>query len=642
MPSVGLGTVVRSAQQLHDVPKTMSTYLEAGGHLIDTAPTYGSGKMQRKLGESLSKWPREQFWLISKIPVVAMGYEKTLRQVNSTLLDLRVSHLDLLLVHRPSNAPGVKGATQQRVTRQLRVDTWRALVDVQRAGLVQHIGVSNHGIVYLQELEEAGLPMPAVNEIELHPWVDTRQWELVRYCRARAIHIIAYNSLGGLGASRSTARVAQLATKYGRTEAQILLRWGIQQKATVIPQASSALHIQQNLAVTNFNLSAEDIALISADPKPPRWASFHEINNPHHVDPGSLECDTAEKLIARHQQALSRIARQAAVELTLHPEQFKPYVIDANEWPSAGLCADSSDAQRSVAPARILGSFIQRSQRPFIVLPRYWDREQVRVMANLADELHAKHAQLYNPSCNASRACMGKKSGCHRVPDGRVAFPGHTLSEQWVPAAGDMRCHWCYSFSSFCAKAKNDEQLIALATAFYESTGSPEPPTVKSVLANAMSGTGANSGGEFHQDEMTVDKEEGEVTPHQMKCLTYLEDVGPSNGPFTMLVGYNRTVMSRKHVLANNIRDIDKRSRRSDKRSHRFNEDTIIEAQRCGEAFLVELHGPAGTVICFDSGNIHRGKPIIQGRRSAVTLYFSSPPTIGLPARNSIGGGHDS
>lgn len=634
IPAVGMGTFVRNSKQSRDIGRTAATFYELGGRLIDTAPTYGypygSGTAQLQLGKAIARLPREQLWLISKIPIQAMGFESTLQQVNDSLRDLGTSHLELVLVHRATNSLTVKGAKQQRVTRTLRIATWRALLAVQHAGLVRHIGVSNHGIVYLRELAEAGLPAPEVNEIELHPWIDARQRALLRYCRSHGIYIIAYNSLGGLGASHSTPFVASLANKHGKSEAQILLRWGIEQGATVIPSAHSKVHIHENLVSADFRLTPEEVANISAEPKPRKWASF-PFNDPHHVDSGSLGCDTAETLIARHEEELSKLQRLAAANGRLHPTALASYVLDASNWPAAGLCTESSSSGHALA--HTIGKYIARSRHPFIVLPRYLSRE-LKKMTRLSEWLHAERAKLYDPRCNASKSCLTGAHSCSRRPDGRVAYPGHTLASQWVPAAGDMRCYGCQSFSPLCTALLANWQLLAIATAFYDSTGSPEPPTAKTVLANALEGAGANSGGEFHQDEMGLGDHliRGDVTPHQMKCLTYLEDVGPLNGPFTMLVNYNMSAMSRQYKRARNVRGFDPvvepGTRNRDPRSHRFKTDTIIEALRCGEAYLVELHGPKGTVICFDSGSIHRGKLIVQGRRSSATLYFSSPRSV--------------
>ena len=105
--------------------------------------------------------------------------------------------------------------------------------------------------------------------------------------------------------------------------------------------------------------------------------------------------------------------------------------------------------------------------------------------------------------------------------------------------------------------------------------------------------------------------------------VVYLTDTYSHNGPFTMLIDYNRSEMSRRHVVSSAL----KGNGREDRRRHRFAETTIFrEARRTG-AFVLELHAPVGSVVCFDSGSIHHGKRVRSAmrRRSAATLYYSSP-----------------
>ena len=648
IPVLGMGTVVRDGRQLRELPSTVATFLEVGGHLIDTAPTYGSGKAQSRIGVTLAQWPRSHLWLTSKIPVASMGFEATLRQVNKTLRDLHTPYVDLMLVHRPTNAPGPKGANQQRVTRALRLATYRALLHAQSAGLIRHVGVSNHGIIYLRELAEAGLAAPVVNEIEFHPWIDEQQWQLVRYCRSRGIHLIAYNSLGGLGASHAAPQVTKLAQRHKRGEAQILLRWAVDHGATVIPYASSRTHIQQNLAVADFSLTADELTSISQESRPAKWSTF-EFNDPHHVDAGSLGCESATELIARHERAFQNLER-ASANSSLELLGIRTYVVDAHTWPSAGLCSEAM-ADSHGAAARTLAGFVERSRRPFVILPRYFAHEQSAV-GQLRELLHEQHSHLYNQSCNNSVKCSKgtaygvgiKKEACHRCHDGAVPADGHNLNSRWVPAGGDMRCHACDGFSEFCTLFKRDALVNELAAQHYQQGGRNGTRPEANVLANALGGAvGVHSGGEFHQDEQPGDclKSAGDVSAPQMKCMTYLEDVRGGNGPFTMLIGYDKERMQRKHVFAQQIKSIWGRARyvrasynalaRTDAyRRHRFNFEAITEeTQR--SAFVVELHAPAGTVICFDSGSIHHGKELqhATSRRAASTLYLLETIVVG-------------
>jgi len=139
-----------------------------------------------------------------------MGYTATLKSLNDTLTELGTPYLDLALVHR-ANSDLRASAMLKPVTSTSRIGTWRALQDAQQLGMIRHTGVSNYGLVYLRELEEAGLPLPRYIELEFHPWVDELQVSLVRYCQSRGIRIIAHNSLGSLGAQHSTPRVAAMA-----------------------------------------------------------------------------------------------------------------------------------------------------------------------------------------------------------------------------------------------------------------------------------------------------------------------------------------------------------------------------------------------------------------------------------------------
>ena len=161
LPLVGSGTVVRSSRQYKELPTTIRTFLEAGGRLIDTASSYGG--TEAKLAEPLSRVARSELFVISKISIPSMGYESTLRQVNATLASLRTRYVDLMLVHRPNNAPGRKGERDRHDARPAPRHV-RVSVEAQQPGLVRFVGVSNFGIIYLRELEEAGLPPPAANE----------------------------------------------------------------------------------------------------------------------------------------------------------------------------------------------------------------------------------------------------------------------------------------------------------------------------------------------------------------------------------------------------------------------------------------------------------------------------------------------
>lgn len=538
IPLVGTGTVVRSNRQYANLPATIATFLALGGRLIDTAPAYGG--VQAKLAQPLARVPRRELFLVSKVSIQGMGYVETLRTVNQTLRQLRTAYVDLFLVHRANNAPGKKGDREARVTSRLRLETYRALLTAQKAGLVRHVGVSNYGILYLNELAEAGLPRPAANELEFHPFIDARQWALVRSCQSRGIHVIAYNSLGGAGGALSSvfdgtagAPPRAIASAHGMSLSQVLLRWAIEHGATVVPWASQREHIAENLGVTNFSLSPTELRAISRVPRPAMWADF-SFNSPHTVDVhnGALACDSAGTLLRRHVSALDTLrARYANGEAAAGPDGIRTLVLDANEWPAAGLCEDEGDERRAgrrrghaynTSTGHLLGAFLERSRRPFVVLPRYLNVSS-HYKAEAVKELHelllAQSQALYPPGCAASlRSCRKGTHGCHRVPDGSVAQSGHVRLDGWAPACGDVRCHWCEGFSSFCDAMMTDHLLGRLVHSFYRrvsggnakqrtqpSTPSREAfsaamvpassPVAIMVSANVIRGAGSNSGG---------------------------------------------------------------------------------------------------------------------------------------------------
>ena len=119
-------------------------------------------------------------------------------------------------------------------------------------------------------------------------------------------------------------------------------------------------------------------------------------------------------------------------------------------------------------------------------------------------------------------------------------------------------------------------------------------------MANVLKGVGSNSGGDWHQDEMcTADLDRREVCTQQMKCLVMLDDFDTDNGPFTLLVDYSRSEMTKWHKPASRLPG----NGRDDWRRHRFSEKSILRETNRAGAFVLEVHAPVGSVVCFDSGN---------------------------------------
>lgn len=196
-------------------------------------------------------------------------FDGVLKACAGSLKRLRLDYVDLYLIHAPF-------ATAHRV------DQWRACLELQRRGLCRSVGVSNYSERHLDEIEAAGLAVPAVNQIELHP-LNTKAG-LLRYMAARSILPVAYSSLapmsswreariGESGAVEGSAKSAELvaaespfvpmAAKYNVTEAQLLLRWAAQQGWPVLPKSSRPKRVAQNRDIFGFAIDDEDMATLS-------------------------------------------------------------------------------------------------------------------------------------------------------------------------------------------------------------------------------------------------------------------------------------------------------------------------------------------------------------------------------------------
>jgi 2,5-diketo-D-gluconate reductase A len=273
IPYLGFGTYLIKND---DATAAVREAVHAGYRHIDTAEAYqnesgvGAGIKQALASESLSRgdlfvttklWPGNPAW-----GQVAKTTESTVTSLDESLVRLGLEYVDLYLIHAPSE-------------RDQRLAQWRGLIELKRQGKARAIGVSNFSIKHLEELKAVGLPMPVANQIELHPW--SQKPALVRYLAENAITPIAYSSLVPLStwrtaAGQDSAKTAQMkadgeqaqapfkvmAKKYDRTEAQVLLRWAIQNGYPVLPKSTIADRIRKNADIFGFNIDDEDMAAI--------------------------------------------------------------------------------------------------------------------------------------------------------------------------------------------------------------------------------------------------------------------------------------------------------------------------------------------------------------------------------------------
>jgi len=271
IPLVGFGTYkIDDAQAEVSVGEA----LRVGYRHIDTAEGYrneegvgralhSSGVKRDELFVTTKMWSGNPAWGDE-----VKSYSGTLSALDASLSRLGLDYVDLYLIHAP--CAGKK-----------RLDQWEALAELQRRGKARSIGVSNFSRKHLEEFRAAGLPQPEANQIELHPW--SQKPELTEYLRQAGITAIAYSSLVPLSNwristglddnTKSQGMVAEgededspfktMATKYGVTEAQLLLRWGVQKGYPVLPKSIHPEWIAQNFDLFSFEIDQTDMAILS-------------------------------------------------------------------------------------------------------------------------------------------------------------------------------------------------------------------------------------------------------------------------------------------------------------------------------------------------------------------------------------------
>ena len=244
MPQLGFGV-----WQVPDdeAPRAVGAALEAGYRSIDTAALYGN---EAGVGKALrdSGLPRDEVFVTSKVWNTEQGYDSTLRAFDATMAALGLDVLDLYLIHWP--AP-----KQDRY-----VETWKALEKLHADGRVRSIGVSNFQPSHLDRLAAETSTVPMVNQVELHPQLP--QEELRAYHAAHGIVTEAWSPLGQ-GKLLADPRLAEVAQKHGRTPAQVVLRWHLQQDIVAIPKSVTPARIRENLDVFGFELHDDDLQALA-------------------------------------------------------------------------------------------------------------------------------------------------------------------------------------------------------------------------------------------------------------------------------------------------------------------------------------------------------------------------------------------
>lgn len=260
IPAVGYGTYLTSEKD----DGTVAAALAAGYRHFDTASFYDT---EQALGDALKAAgvPREELFLTSKLWKDEMGYENALAAFERSLQKLGTDYLDLYLIHWPRT----DDLTAE--WRQLDRDTWHALEELYRAGRVRAIGVSNFLPHHLRNLMETAEIAPMVNQIEFHPGYP-QTWN-VEFCKAHGILPEAWSPLGRTRVLQDE-RLAGIAAKYGKTVAQLCVRFALQCGVVPLPKSSSPARMQANLDVFDFVISDEDMDRILTLPQF-GWSGLH-------------------------------------------------------------------------------------------------------------------------------------------------------------------------------------------------------------------------------------------------------------------------------------------------------------------------------------------------------------------------------
>ena len=246
MPQIGLGTASLNDDKVAPV---IVSAIEAGYRHIDTAYRYGN---QRGVGKGIrqSGIHRQELFVTTKLDGEFQGNERAIAGLDECLRQLGLDYVDLLLIHWPLPQ------------REQYISTWKTFEKLVDAGKVRSIGVSNFKPAHLDRLLAEATIRPAVNQIQLNPRI-TRP-ELVAYDRAHDIVTVAWSPLGQGSDLLSEQTLATIAAKYGKTPAQVVLRWDIELGVVAIPRSSNPERLAQNIDIFDFRLTADEVAAISA------------------------------------------------------------------------------------------------------------------------------------------------------------------------------------------------------------------------------------------------------------------------------------------------------------------------------------------------------------------------------------------
>lgn len=246
IPQLGFGVFQVSQDEVVDAVRTA---LEAGYRSLDTAALYGN---EEGVGKAIAQSgvPREDLFVTTKLWNDQQGYDSSLKAFDESLTKLGLDYVDLYLIHWPA-------AGQDAY-----VDTWKAFQKLQSDGLSKSIGVSNFQIPHLRRLFEETDVVPAINQIELHPRL--QQSDLRAFHNEHDIVTEAWSPLGQGKGLLDDPMLTSMAEKYGKSPAQIVLRWHLQLNNVVIPKSVTPSRIRENMDVFGFEIADDDMSELAS------------------------------------------------------------------------------------------------------------------------------------------------------------------------------------------------------------------------------------------------------------------------------------------------------------------------------------------------------------------------------------------
>lgn len=262
MPILGYGVYQITKDECE---RCVSDALKIGYRLIDTAQSYFN---EEEVGNAIAKSgiPRNEIFLTTKVWIENYGYENTKKSVLNSMEKLQTEYLDLCLLHQPYN--DVYGA-------------YRALEDLYSEGKIRSIGISNFYNDRMVDIASFSRIKPTVNQIEIHP--HHQQNESLKWHKKYEVQLQAWAPFGeGRGDMFELPELKNIGKKYGKTSAQVILRWHIQRGIAVIPKSTHKERMEENFNVFDFTLSQEDMEIISSLDK--KRSSFFS-----HTDPAMVE-----------------------------------------------------------------------------------------------------------------------------------------------------------------------------------------------------------------------------------------------------------------------------------------------------------------------------------------------------------------